>query len=774
MKLRYQINLAAVTVLMAVAIAIGLAGALAINEVTLELNRKLLTSEVKNLLAAIKEAHRVLSDNRVDLVPSYVARAQDDLLSEFQYYRFGRTGRLMVYDISTGKNLVEGNGQEELDKEDLERLYAAGHGVDSCHSHSGKHLISFSTYAEWNWLVAVSVAAEEIMAARDRFLWQVAFILLCSLVAGICLFVWFSGRIVRPIRQLTAAAESVSQGKWDAPLPHLKGDSEIAQLSDIFREMSASLAETYQKLKENLDHVAQSREDLRVSREQFRALVETTSDLVWEVNEKGRYSYVSPQVTKLLGYPPEEMLGRSPDEFMAAAAETPPDLKERFLGGQPFASIERRIKCRDDSIMVIESSGTPFFDGSGACRGFRGIDRNITDRKLALEKQQQLQAQLIQAQKMESIGRLAGGVAHDFNNMLSVILGNIDLVMDEADPAMPSLVYFQEIKKAAERSAGITRQLLAFARKQTVNPQKVDLNESIGELLKMLHRLIGEDITLEWLPGRDIWPIQLDATQLDQILVNLCVNSRDAIGNTGTITISTRNTYLDAAFCAKKSEVAPGDYVALEVRDDGCGMSKEVTEHLFEPFFTTKELGKGTGLGLATVYGIVRQNEATIEATSQTGQGSTFTIYFPRYHAQQTGGAVEAAESGPAVARETILLVEDEEMVLKMTAMMLSRVGFTVLQAPGPHEALQIAAERLDQLDLVITDVVMPEMNGLDLMEKIKVLRPDIQCLFMSGYPADVIAHHGVLVKGVYFIQKPFTRDVLIDKIREIFADSAA
>jgi len=773
MKLRYQINLAAVAVLLTVAMVIALVGVLAINEVTLELNKKLLTSETQNLLAAIKEAHRVLSDNRVDHVPSYVTRAQDDLLSEFRYYRFGRTGRLMVYDMSTGKSLVEGKEQDALDGEDLDRLYAAGHGVDSCLSHSGKHLVSFVTYVDWNWLVVVSVAAEEIMAARDRFLWQVVFILLVSVVVGSFLFVWFSGRIVRPIRQLTVAAESVSQGKWDAPLPQLKGDSEIAQLSHIFQEMSKSLAETYQKLRENLDHVAQSREELRVSREQFRALVETTSDLVWEVNEKGRYSYVSPQVTKLLGYSPEEMLGRSPDEFMAEAAEAPPDLKEIFLCGQPFAGIERRIKCRDGSVMVMESSGTPFFDGFGTCCGVRGIDRNITDRQLALEKQQQLQDQLIQAQKMESIGRLAGGVAHDFNNMLSVILGNIDLVMDEADPTMPSLVYFQEIKKAAERSAGITRQLLAFARKQTVNPQKVDLNESIGELLKMLRRLIGEDIALKWMPGRDIWPIQLDATQLDQILVNLCVNSRDAIGDTGTITISTRNTCLDAAFCAKKSEVAPGDYVALEVRDDGCGMSEEVAEHLFEPFFTTKELGKGTGLGLATVYGIVRQNEGTIDATSKAGRGATFTIYFPRYHAQQTGGAVETAGSGPAVARETILLVEDEAMVLKMTAMMLGRVGFTVLQAPGPHEALQIAAEQLPQLDLVITDVVMPEMNGLDLMKKITAMRPDIQCLFMSGYPADVIAHHGVLVKGVYFIQKPFTRDTLIDKIREIFADSA-
>lgn len=273
--------------------------------------------------------------------------------------------------------------------------------------------MSFGTFTEWNWLVVVSVNAQEILSARSQFLWQVVFILLGSLVAGIALFMWFNGRVIRPIRQLTAAAADVSQGRWDAPLPELKGSGEIAHLSRIFGEMSKNLAETYLKLKENLASIEKSREELRVSREQFRALVETTSDLVWEVGRNGSYTYVSPQVTSILGYEPKELLGRKPEELMVPgeADEEAEDYAVLLRGNSPFAAVERRIRSMDGNVITMESSGMPFFDSSGSCCGFRGIDRNITDRKLAVERQRHLQAQLIQAQKMESIGRLAGGGA---------------------------------------------------------------------------------------------------------------------------------------------------------------------------------------------------------------------------------------------------------------------------------------------------------------------------------------------------------------------------
>lgn len=359
-------------------------------------------------------------------------------------------------------------------------------------------------------------------------------------------------------------------------------------------------------------------------------------------------------------------------------------------------------------------------------------------------------------------------MAHDFNNMLSVILGNIDLAIEEVGAKAQTSAYFQEIQRAAERAAGITRQLLAFARKQTVSPCEIDLNQVIAELLKMLRRLIGEDIELVWNPGSDIWSIQLDPSQVDQILVNLCVNSRDAIENTGKITIRTGNIHLEDWFCSRFTDVVPGDYVVLTVSDNGSGMNEEVMEHLFEPFFTTKELGKGTGLGLATVYGIVRQNKGIIEASSVEGQGTTFTIYFPRFTAGDKNRVSIDSRPGDFAGRGTILLVEDEEMILRMTATMLTRVGFTVLQAASPADAVELVRRQGHDVELVITDVVMPEMNGKDLMQIIRKTYPDMQCLFMSGYPADVIAHHGILEKGVHFIQKPFTRAVLVEKIQSI------
>ncbi len=334
------------------------------------------------------------------------------------------------------------------------------------------------------------------------------------------------------------------------------------------------------------------------------------------------------------------------------------------------------------------------------------ICRDITDHKRAEETQERLQAQLNQAQKMESVGRLAGGVAHDFNNMLGAILGNVDLALELVDPTQPLSVCLHEIQKAAERSADLTRQLLAFARKQTVAPKVLDLNETVEELLKMLRRLIGEDINLRWLPGKNLAPIKIAPSQIDQILANLCVNARDAIAGVGKVTIETGTASFDEDFCDDHSGFVPGEYLMLAVSDDGCGMDEEALSHLFEPFYTTKEIGKGTGLGPATVYGIVKQNKGFIDVYSEPNQGTTFKIYLPRH----MGKAEQLRKMGPAepTARghETILLVEDEPAILKHTATILERSGYTVITASRPGEAIRLAEEHLGEIHLLMTDVV--------------------------------------------------------------------
>lgn len=398
--------------------------------------------------------------------------------------------------------------------------------------------------------------------------------------------------------------------------------------------------------------------------------------------------------------------------------------------------------------------------------GLQATVRDITERKAAEAEREKLQKQSLQSQKLESIGRLAGGVAHDFNNMLTVILGHVDLLLKRTDPSEASHAELDEIRKAACRSADLTRQLLAFARRQTIAPRVLNLNDTVGGTISMLRHLIGEDIDLNWKPGSNLWPVEVDPSQLDQIVANLSVNARDAIAGVGSIVIQTENVTLDAAGVASRPGLVAGDHVRLTVRDDGCGMDQETLSHVFEPFFTTKAVGLGVGLGMATVYGIVKQNHWWIDVSSDVGKGTTIEIYLPRtVQDADTRGyrPVETAKRGS----ETVLLVEDEQAVLNLTKAMLEHLGYTILATRHPQEALRLVLASPDTIDLLITDVVMPGMNGLELAERIAVLKPGIRSLFMSGYTADIIADRGVLPEGVRFIQKPFSVRDLALKVRE-------
>ncbi|MDF1613550.1 hybrid sensor histidine kinase/response regulator [Desulfurivibrio dismutans] len=391
----------------------------------------------------------------------------------------------------------------------------------------------------------------------------------------------------------------------------------------------------------------------------------------------------------------------------------------------------------------------------------------VEERKRRRQREKLLQTQLNQAQKMEAIGTLAGGVAHDFNNILTVIKGYAELGLMHLKESQPGHEEFTGILDAARRSTDLTRQLLAFARKQTVTPQVLNLNETVAGILKMLRRLIGEEIEFNWQPAAELWPVKIDPGQVDQVLANLCVNARDAISHRGRISIETANVGLDGQYCATHAGCQPGEYVRLTVSDNGIGMDRETQAHIFEPFFTTKETGQGTGLGLATVYGIAKQNQGFINFYSEPGQGSTFRLYLPRH--LTTEDEDRAPAPSPATiggGSETILLVEDDPTILAVTTRILQELGYRALTAATPREALALAEQHQGELDLLLSDVVMPEINGRELAEKIRARQSAIRCLFMSGYPAEVIAHNGMLEKGINFLQKPFSMAELAAKIR--------
>ncbi|MBI5583807.1 MAG: PAS domain S-box protein [Deltaproteobacteria bacterium] len=415
---------------------------------------------------------------------------------------------------------------------------------------------------------------------------------------------------------------------------------------------------------------------------------------------------------------------------------------------------------QDGVIRNYRIVSSPVFNAAGEVTAAIEMVEDITE-KLSLE------SQLRQAQKMEAVGRLAGGVAHDFNNMLGVILGHAELALEQVDPVQPLHDDLTEIRKAGQRAAELTRQLLAFARKQTVSPKVLDLNETVASMLSMLHRLIGEDINLTWLPGGELWPVKIDPVQVDQILANLCVNARDACAGVGRITLETNKVTFDEVYCTLHEGFSSGEYVQLAVSDSGYGMDKEVLENLFEPFFTTKDLGQGTGLGLSTVYGIVKQNQGFINVYSEPGVGTTFRIYLPRYRGTREQEAAEGRSPQIAGGPETILLVEDEPAILNLGRAMLERLGYRVLTAGTPGQALAMAKEYAGDIDLVVTDVVMPEMNGRALCQRLLLLYPHLKRLFMSGYTANIIAHHGVLEEGVFFVQKPFSLRELSVKVQE-------
>lgn len=516
----------------------------------------------------------------------------------------------------------------------------------------------------------------------------------------------------------------------------------------------------------------EAREDLTI----FRSRLKDTQQLAhignWELYHRTGELFWSEEIYRIFEIDPSAFEASYQAFLNAAHPEDREKINQAYTRslktGEPY-SIEHRLLMKDGRIKYVQERCKTEYDAHKNPVKSIGTVQDITENKRIEAENKALQEKILQVQKMESVGRLAGGVAHDFNNMLFVILGNLELVMEEINKNDTNYETLSEIQTAAERSADLTRQLLAFSRQQTISPRPLSLNTVIDDMIKMLVRLIGEDIELKWIPGKNLGQVMLDPTQVDQILVNLCVNSRDAITGSGKITIETHMVCIGESECRQRPGFKPGEFVTLEVSDNGCGMDKAVQDRLFEPFFTTKKRNEGTGLGLATTYGIVKQNNGFINVYSEPGNGTTFRIYFSAYKGDDSNDhPIKDTVNGVKGGGETILLVEDEAMILNFCEKTLKKLGYHVLKADSPNQALSIANRHGSKIDLLLTDVIMAKMTGKELADALQRDFPSLKIIYMSGYTANVITHRGILEEGVMFLQKPFSKKALAEKIRDV------
>ena len=589
-----------------------------------------------------------------------------------------------------------------------------------------------------------------------------------GLLGGLLSTVIFNNRVSRRVRRIADDARRMARGE---PIQEETGSSdEISQLSHTLKctsellaaqnaDLCTARAELESRVRQRTADLVATNEQLQRVDEIRQAVIGSSPLAIWAVDLEGKVRFWNPAAERIFGWTEAEVLDRPLpviDEDQAAEFR---QWLERFGRGESLVGVERKRRRKDGVLVDVQIWTAPLRDSAGRIHGAIAIDSDVTEQKL-------LEQQFRQSQKLEAVGRLAGGVAHDFNNLLTVIMGYVEMLVVEAGDRASLVDYAHEIQYAADRAGALTAQLLAFSRRQVSQPKVLDLNEVVTHSLKLLARIIGEDIQVAAHLAPDLGKVRADPIHIDQVIMNLVVNARDAMPQGGHLTIDTANVILDEHYVDLHIGVKPGPYAMLAVSDTGVGMSAETRNRLFEPFFTTKEPGKGTGLGLAIVYGIVKQSAGEIMVYSEEDHGTTFKVYLPMVEVPEELAASETRLAGMR-GSETVLLCEDEEHIRKLVETMLTRQGYRVLSAETPEQAVEIARRHEGDVALLLTDIVMPQKSGFDLAREIRELRPDIKLLLMSGYTDNRVSNSWMLDSGTPFLQKPFTAASLTRKVRE-------
>jgi len=555
---------------------------------------------------------------------------------------------------------------------------------------------------------------------------------------------------------------------WAGVWKHRKKDRATIDVQIASHPMNFAGRDAQLILSNDVTERKRAEEALRQSEQRYRDIFDFATLGIYQSRRDGSFVTANAPLAEMLGYDsPEELMKRNLDEVYVVAGERE-SLIARYETDQPPHRQEVRWRRKDGKQIWIELDARAVRGPDGSTRYFEGFVHDVTQRKRGEEEKRRLEEQLTQAQKMEAVGQLAGGIAHDFNNLLTAISGYSELLLGELPPEDLRRSHADEIRKAGERAASLTQQLLAFSRRQVLEPKILDVNTVVSDIERMLRRLIGEHIDLKTRKAPDLWKVKADPGQIEQAILNLVLNARDAMPSGGTLSVETSNADLDEAFSASHVPTPPGPYVCVAVTDTGIGISDEIKARLFEPFFTTKERGKGTGLGLSTTYGIIKQSGGYLWCESEVGRGTTFRVFLPRVE-EPVAEVVERKTPAPLhPGDETVLLVEDEPEVRSLVQRILKTQGYTVVTAANPDEAVAVAREFKGTIQLMVTDVVMPGMSGIQLADRLQPTRPSMRVLFVSGYTDDAMGPHGILEPGKAFLQKPFTPVALARKVREI------
>jgi PAS domain S-box-containing protein len=589
-----------------------------------------------------------------------------------------------------------------------------------------------------------------------------------GLLGGLIGALLFTTGIAGRVRQVEEDAHKVAVG---IPVTsEVTGNDEIASLAATLKDTSKFLTKqgeelraVHEELERRVDlrtaELRAANEELRNANEVRQAVMRSSPLAIWALDREGSVMFWNPAAERIFGWTEQEVIHRPLPNIPEDQLEEHREWLERFLGGESLAGVERSRLRKDGSRIDVSIWTAPLRDARGRISGTITIDSDITQRRV-------LEEQFRQSQKLEAIGRLAGGVAHDFNNLLTVIMGYVEMLILEARDRPELVSYAEEVQYAASRASALTAQLLAFSRRQISQPRVLDLNEVVTHSMKLLRRVIGEDIEIATHLDRQLEKVKLDPIHIDQVIMNLVVNARDAMGQGGRLTIETANVMLDENYSGRHLGVAPGPYAMLAISDTGSGMSDETKSRLFEPFFTTKEAGKGTGLGLSIVYGIVKQNGGEIMVYSELGKGTTFKIYLPM---AQTPAELAAAEQRAQQMRgnETVLVCEDEGGIRKLVIAMLTKQGYRVLEAEKPQGAIGMLRDPGATIHLLLTDIVMPQINGFELARMARELRTGIRVLYMSGYTDNHVNANWTVDPETPFLHKPFTATTLAHKVRE-------